>query len=54
MKKIAALVLSLIPFFLISQTSIYEIQHTTIAGDGSYPSLYEGSNGNNRRHCDCH
>ncbi len=42
MKKIIFLIYSLLPFFLFAQTSIYDIQYTTIAGDGSYPSLLNG------------
>lgn len=42
MRSLAIFIFSLMPMLLIGQTSIYEIQHTTIAGDGTYPSLYEG------------
>lgn len=37
------LTLIVVSFALVSfsQTSIYQIQYTTVAGDGSYPSLYE-------------
>ncbi len=42
MRSLALFILGLVPMLLIGQTSIYEIQYTTIAGDGSYPSPYEG------------
>ena len=42
MSKLAILFFSLFPILLMGQTSIYDIQYTTIPGDGSYPSLYEG------------
>lgn len=42
MRSLAIFVLTLLPMLLIGQTSIYDIQHTTVAGDGTYPSLYEG------------
>jgi|GEM_PF-273494 len=40
MKKIITVFLLLLPGFLLAQTSIYDIQYTTTAGDGTYPSLY--------------
>lgn len=42
MKRLLVIVFCLWSMLVIGQTSIYEIQHTTIAGDGNYPSLYEG------------
>lgn len=42
MKKIIIILYTLIPCFLNSQISIYDIQFTNIAGDGTYPSTYHG------------
>src|SRR6056297_1376971 len=42
MKFFTSLILSLLPFFLMGQISIFDIQYTTEAGDGTYPSLYAG------------
>ncbi len=42
MRSLAIFILTLLPMLLIGQTSIYDIQHTTVAGDGTYPSLYDG------------
>lgn len=40
MKKTFLLFILLLPTILYSQVSIYDIQYTTIAGDGTYPSSY--------------
>lgn len=40
MKKFLILFLILFPYLLIAQTSIYDIQYTTDAGSGTYPSPY--------------
>ncbi len=42
MKFFTSIILSLLPFFLFGQISIFDIQYTTEAGDGTYPSLYAG------------
>ncbi|MBN1250720.1 MAG: metallophosphoesterase [Bacteroidales bacterium] len=43
MKKILIIILfTFISNYLFAQTSIYDIQYTTVSGDGSYPSLYNG------------
>ncbi len=42
MKNSIAVIFSFLPFLLFAQTSIYDIQYTTVAGDGTYPSLHVG------------
>jgi len=42
MKKLLVVIFSILPFLLFAQTSIYDIQYTTEAGDGTYPSLHVG------------
>lgn len=42
MKNIIFILFCLFPFLLPAQVSIYNIQYTTNAGDGSYPSSYNG------------
>jgi len=41
-KLITAIFILTIPILVLAQTSIYDIQYTTDAGDGTYPSLYNG------------
>ncbi len=42
MKKLLTIALLYLPFFVWGQTSIYDIQYTTDAGDGTWPSTYAG------------
>ena len=41
-KSLVSIVISLIPFLLFAQVSIYDIQYTTNSGDGTYPSALSG------------
>lgn len=41
MKKVLIVIAILLPSVLFSQVSIYNIQYTTNAGNGTYPSLYQ-------------
>jgi len=41
-KLITAIFILTIPVLVLAQTSIYDIQYTTDAGDGTYPSAYNG------------
>ena len=43
MRKFLIVILyTLISNFVFAQVCIYDIQYTTVSGDGSYPSLYNG------------
>ena len=42
MKKALIIILLALPIIAHAQVSIYDIQYTTNAGDGTYPSPYEG------------
>lgn len=42
MKKFILIASGILPYLIFAQTSIYSIQYTTIAGDGSFPSPYNG------------
>lgn len=42
MKRFILIILILLPSIIYSQISIYDIQYTTNAGDGTYPSPYAG------------
>lgn len=39
MKNFLLSIVAFMPILLFAQTSIYDIQYTTVAGDGTYPSL---------------
>jgi predicted phosphodiesterase len=43
-KLLTVILVALISNFVFAQTDIYDIQYTTVSGDGSYPSLYNGQN----------
>ncbi|MBT4132187.1 MAG: hypothetical protein HOE44_15885, partial [Candidatus Marinimicrobia bacterium] len=42
MKSLKSIFALLLPLFMLADVSIYDIQFTTSAGDGTYPSPYAG------------